>query len=243
MTLLCSSTCCFPCLFHTHCCSHSHVYSTPIAVPIPMYIPHSLLFWFPCVFHTHCCSHSHVYSTPIAVPIPMYIPHSLLFWYPCVFHTHCCSHSHVYSSLLAVPIPMCIPHSLLFPFPCSADTHSNAFWNFVRDILKTPTPEQIACHKPKPILLDTGMVCVVCSITASILSFEAWCSCCLLCLSFADPHSLSQITWPYPWHPHIIPLQIARVGQLIIVAVPGEFTWASYFHELSVHSTVYYCTL
>ncbi|XP_076452014.1 neutral ceramidase B-like [Babylonia areolata] len=35
---------------------------------------------------------------------------------------------------------------------------SNPFWNFVRDLIKSPTPEQISCHKPKPILLDTGEI-------------------------------------------------------------------------------------
>ena len=32
----------------------------------------------------------------------------------------------------------------------------NAFWKLVRNLLKTPGKEQIACHYPKPILLDTG---------------------------------------------------------------------------------------
>lgn len=35
---------------------------------------------------------------------------------------------------------------------------SNPFWNAVRDVLKTPTEEQVNCHAPKPILLDTGEV-------------------------------------------------------------------------------------
>ena len=33
---------------------------------------------------------------------------------------------------------------------------SNAFWDFVCGIIKDPSPEQEACHAPKPILLDTG---------------------------------------------------------------------------------------
>jgi neutral ceramidase len=73
-----------------------------------------------------------------------------------------------------------------------ADTKSNPFWNLVRNVLHKPSPEQIECHKPKPILLDTG-----------------------------------KLTWPYPWHPSIVPLQIARIGQLILVAVPGEFSTMS----------------
>jgi neutral ceramidase len=36
-------------------------------------------------------------------------------------------------------------------------TTSNPFWNKVRDFLSEPTPEEIACQRPKPILLNTGM--------------------------------------------------------------------------------------
>ena len=32
------------------------------------------------------------------------------------------------------------------------------------------------------------------------------------------------INFPYPWQPKILPLQLLRVGQLIIAAVPAEFT-------------------
>lgn len=73
-----------------------------------------------------------------------------------------------------------------------ADTHGNVFWNLVRDVLKDPSPDQVKCHHPKPILLDTG-----------------------------------EMNWPYPWHPKIIPLQMARVGQLVLLAVPGEFSTMS----------------
>ena len=30
--------------------------------------------------------------------------------------------------------------------------------------------------------------------------------------------------WLYPWQPEIVPLQIMRVGQLVLIAVPGDFT-------------------
>lgn len=30
------------------------------------------------------------------------------------------------------------------------------FWKSVRNLLKAPDEEQVACQKPKPILLDTG---------------------------------------------------------------------------------------
>lgn len=35
------------------------------------------------------------------------------------------------------------------------------------------------------------------------------------------------INWPYPWSPHIVPLQILSVGQLVMIAVPGEFSTMS----------------
>lgn len=31
-------------------------------------------------------------------------------------------------------------------------------------------------------------------------------------------------TFPYPWDPEVLPLQILRIGQFFIVAVPSEFT-------------------
>jgi len=39
---------------------------------------------------------------------------------------------------------------------CSDMCQGNPFWKLVRDLLKIPTKEQIDCHHPKPILLDTG---------------------------------------------------------------------------------------
>jgi neutral ceramidase len=38
------------------------------------------------------------------------------------------------------------------------ETSNNAFWDFIRDFLHPPTPGQISCHAPKPILLDVGEV-------------------------------------------------------------------------------------
>ena len=38
---------------------------------------------------------------------------------------------------------------------------TNPFWDFVSGLLKDPSPEQEACHAPKPILLDTGEVSTV----------------------------------------------------------------------------------
>ncbi|XP_045606118.2 putative neutral ceramidase C [Procambarus clarkii] len=37
-------------------------------------------------------------------------------------------------------------------------TTGNPFWNMVSGLLRTPSPEQVACHAPKPILLDTGEI-------------------------------------------------------------------------------------
>ncbi|KAK8744006.1 hypothetical protein OTU49_000955 [Cherax quadricarinatus] len=68
-------------------------------------------------------------------------------------------------------------------------TDGNPFWNMISGLLHTPSPEQVACHAPKPILLDTGM-----------------------------------LNMPYAWHPRIVDTQLGRVGQLVISAVPGEFT-------------------
>lgn len=58
----------------------------------------------------------------------------------------------------------------------------------MRDFLKKPSEEQVECHHPKPILLDTG-----------------------------------EMDFPYPWQPKILPIQILRVGQLVILGVPAEF--------------------
>ena len=44
-----------------------------------------------------------------------------------------------------------------FDFTQGTNT-SNPFWDFVSGLLKDPSPEQEACHAPKPILLDTGEI-------------------------------------------------------------------------------------
>lgn len=61
-------------------------------------------------------------------------------------------------------------------------------WNIIKDFLQKPTKEQIACHHPKPILLDVGEI------------------------------------KPHPWVPSVLPLQIMQIGELVIIAVPSEFT-------------------
>ncbi|KAK4306171.1 hypothetical protein Pmani_021982 [Petrolisthes manimaculis] len=37
-------------------------------------------------------------------------------------------------------------------------TESNPFWDMISGLLHTPSQEQISCHAPKPILLDTGEI-------------------------------------------------------------------------------------
>jgi len=71
------------------------------------------------------------------------------------------------------------------------NTNGNPFWNFISSFLVKPTPDQIQCQSPKPILLDVGL------------------------------------TDPYPWVPDVVPVQIFTIGQLVILAVPGEFTTMS----------------
>ena len=47
--------------------------------------------------------------------------------------------------------------------PCVFDftqetTSGNPFWDFVSSLIDDPSPQQEACHAPKPILLDTGEI-------------------------------------------------------------------------------------
>ena len=37
-------------------------------------------------------------------------------------------------------------------------TSDNPFWNMVASALQEPSEEQVKCHQPKPILLNTGEV-------------------------------------------------------------------------------------
>jgi len=43
-----------------------------------------------------------------------------------------------------------------FDFTQNDNKSSNPFWNFIGSFVAKPGPEQIACHFPKPILLDVG---------------------------------------------------------------------------------------
>lgn len=77
----------------------------------------------------------------------------------------------------------------LFDFK-QGTTNRNPFWEIVkRGVTPSPSPEQKACHEPKPILLNTG-----------------------------------EAKFPYDWQPKVVDIQIFRIGQLVILLVPGEFT-------------------
>lgn len=66
----------------------------------------------------------------------------------------------------------------------------NPFWEIVkRFITPAPSEEQIACHYPKPILLNSGY-----------------------------NHK------PYDWSPGTVDVQMLRVGQFVILVMPGELT-------------------
>lgn len=79
----------------------------------------------------------------------------------------------------------------LFSFKQGTKT-TNPLWNAVTDLLARPSPEQIACQAPKPILLATG-----------------------------------EMNFPLEWQPAIVSTQLARLGDLAIACVPGEFTTMS----------------
>ena len=85
----------------------------------------------------------------------------------------------------------------------------NPFWDFISGLLQEPSPEQVECQAPKPILLDTG-----------------------------------EYVLPFAWHPiHIdtqvrksislTPAQVLRIGQVLLLAVPGEFTTMAGRWEIS----------
>ncbi|KAJ7200981.1 Neutral/alkaline nonlysosomal ceramidase [Mycena rebaudengoi] len=69
-------------------------------------------------------------------------------------------------------------------------TSQNPLWEIVKSVI-TPIPsaEQVKCHAPKPILLNTGMANI-----------------------------------PYPWTPSTVDIQILKVGNLVMLIIPGELT-------------------
>ncbi|KAF7298390.1 Neutral ceramidase [Mycena kentingensis (nom. inval.)] len=69
-------------------------------------------------------------------------------------------------------------------------TSQNPFWEIVKSFI-TPIPSaaQVACHAPKPILLNTGYA-----------------------------------TLPYAWQPNTVDIQLFKIGNFVIIVVPGETT-------------------
>lgn len=65
----------------------------------------------------------------------------------------------------------------------------NPFWEIVKAGISQPSPQQIKCQAPKPILLNIG-----------------------------------EINIPYKWGPAIVDVQMFRVGQMVMLVMPGEFT-------------------
>uniref|UniRef100_A0A6N2MPX7 Neutral ceramidase n=1 Tax=Salix viminalis TaxID=40686 RepID=A0A6N2MPX7_SALVM len=98
----------------------------------------------------------------------------------------------------------------------------NAFWRLVRNFLKTPNQEQVNCQHPKPILLDTGEMerpyawamfydagmcfMVICWSIDILIGGDRIITMVLCCISTTQA------------------FQILRIGQLVILSVPGEFT-------------------
>ncbi|KAH9672703.1 Neutral ceramidase 2 [Citrus sinensis] len=98
------------------------------------------------------------------------------------------------------------------------DDKGNPFWKLVRNVLKAPSKEQVKCQHPKPILLDTGEMkipydwaCYVCPVWWIAVSF--------FLISNSGCNFILMIM-----QPSILPVQILRIGQLVILNVPGEFT-------------------
>ena len=79
------------------------------------------------------------------------------------------------------------PGQFAFTQHSGNENTTSPVWRVVRHLLQDPSPEQQACHSPKPILLDVG-----------------------------EMHK------PYQWTPNIVDVQAFRVGQLVIIASPGE---------------------
>ncbi|KAJ6506372.1 Neutral/alkaline nonlysosomal ceramidase [Mycena vitilis] len=72
-------------------------------------------------------------------------------------------------------------------------TTQNPFWEIVKSaITPIPTPAQVACQYPKPILLNTGPA-----------------------------------TFPYAWSPSTVDIQMFKVGNLVMLIIPGELTTMS----------------
>jgi len=81
-------------------------------------------------------------------------------------------------------------------------TEGNPFFDLITKVLTDPTQEDKDCHYPKPILLKLG----------SLESRQS------SCIDFIDTNNCSA------WTDVIIPIQVVQLGQIIIPAVPSEWT-------------------
>uniref|UniRef100_T1INU5 Neutral ceramidase n=1 Tax=Strigamia maritima TaxID=126957 RepID=T1INU5_STRMM len=65
----------------------------------------------------------------------------------------------------------------------------SSFWDWLIRFIRPSSIEQDECHRPKPILLNTG-----------------------------------EMDFPFAWQPTVVDTQLFRIGNLLILSVPGEFT-------------------
>lgn len=88
-------------------------------------------------------------------------------------------------------------------------THGTFFWDTLKNIVKRPSKQQVECHAPKAStlqrsILDDGYSC------QSIVILDT-----------------GEMQFPYTWQPHILDVQLFRIGNFYIAAVPSEFTTMS----------------
>ncbi|KIM36782.1 hypothetical protein M413DRAFT_20430 [Hebeloma cylindrosporum] len=82
------------------------------------------------------------------------------------------------------------PGLLDFVQGVNSSAPQNPFWEIVKGaVTPLPSPAQVACQRPKPILLNTGFA-----------------------------HT------PYEWAPNSVDVQMLRVGNFVMLIMPGELT-------------------
>lgn len=82
------------------------------------------------------------------------------------------------------------------------DDKTNKYVNILRDFIAKPTKEDIDCHYPKKVLLNLGKNS---SHTTK-------------CTDYINPETCAS------WVDVNIPFQIIKLGQILIPAVPSEWT-------------------
>jgi neutral ceramidase len=83
---------------------------------------------------------------------------------------------------------------------------------FTGAITPQPNEEQIACHFPKPILLNT------------VRRVPMFLSRSFILLPVLTYLFKGYANFPYDWSPSTVDIQIFRVGNLVILVIPGEMT-------------------